>query len=400
MSHNKGSDKDSFYDSGRADSGFLSGALNSGLISGEIPPEESPRDAKSSSSRTSEQNMDRFQDKSKGKDDYMRLDSGVDLVSDQMSDLYIEEEPEEPAVQVSLAVQGADKEEPSWQLYFQQDDEGDTQLHIAIIHGFIEVVFNLVRMVPNSGYLNIRNDLRQTALHLAVLTSQPRILRRLIVAGADPGQADRNGNTPLHLATYAGDAQCVRALTDKVVSHEVSAAQLRYTPTNPRKIPSLADMVNYEGLTSVHLAAMSGHFGILKHLVKCGADVDAREWKSGRTVLHLAAEVGNDTLAVLLLRELMADPNMPNYAGRTAYHVGRRNTQFLKTLVAHGATPEPEYFTSDEEGDDDDIDDLQSFDNGFRDLVDKLEKSQIFHASKNTNQNNGRTKQKSENALL
>uniref|UniRef100_A0A0A9WQD0 NF-kappa-B inhibitor cactus n=1 Tax=Lygus hesperus TaxID=30085 RepID=A0A0A9WQD0_LYGHE len=364
MSHNKSSDKDSFYDSGRADSGFLSGALNSELISGEIPPEETPRDGKSGSSRA-DHNEDKNMDK--GKDDYMRLDSGVDLVSDQMSDLYIEEEAEIPAVQISLAVTAADKEEPSWQLYFQQDDEGDTQLHIAIIHGFIEVVFNLVRMVPSPEYLNIRNDLRQTALHLAVLTSQPRILRRLIVAGADPGQADRNGNTPLHLATYAGDAQCVRALTEKVASHEVSAAQLRYTPTCPRKIPSLADMVNYEGLTSVHLAAMSGHFGILKHLVKCGADVDAREWKSGRTVLHLAAEVGNDTLAVLLLRELMADPDMPNYAGRTAYHVGRRNTQFLKTLVAHGATPEPEYFTSDEE--DDDIDDLQSFDNGFRDLV-------------------------------
>ncbi|CAB0017646.1 unnamed protein product, partial [Nesidiocoris tenuis] len=79
------------------------------------------------------------------------------------------------------------------------------------------------------------------------------------------------------------------------------------------------------------------------------------EGKAGRTVLHMAAEIGNDRLAVLLLRDLVADPEMPNYAGQTAYHVARRNPQFLRTLVAYGAVADTEYFSSDDDDDEDDI---------------------------------------------
>lgn len=35
------------------------------------------------------------------------------------------------------------------------------QLHIAIIQGFIEVVFHLIQLVPKPSLLDIRNDMRQ-----------------------------------------------------------------------------------------------------------------------------------------------------------------------------------------------------------------------------------------------
>ncbi|CAA9999079.1 unnamed protein product, partial [Nesidiocoris tenuis] len=301
MSYGAGSEKKIDPCDSRTDSGFLSGTINSEtMISGEIQPEESRQEKMSTP-----QPRDRPDSKieSKSKDDYMRLDSGVDLVSDQMSDLCIDEDHPVPSVQISLT----DQEETTWQLYFQQDDEGDTRgfllcfgLHadrlitnlgnsfagecrannecLSVDSRFSDspnrransekrsAVGNLLPLPRTPGvesvelYNNRRytrttnaaivayNCSAETALHLAVLTRQPRIIRRLIVAGADPCEVDRNGNTALHLAACSGDALCVKELTDKIAPHEVAAAQLRYTPPAQRKIHSFADMVNYEAL--------------------------------------------------------------------------------------------------------------------------------------------------------
>ncbi|KAL1121952.1 hypothetical protein AAG570_003360 [Ranatra chinensis] len=225
----------SLYDSGRTDSGFLSGA---NILSGEItpPPEPQPQPRPGPEDRPRDEGL-KCQDPG-----LMRLDSGVDVgLSDQLSELAIEEPgtPDHPCKSTQPP--------PPWELYFQQDEEGDTQLHIAIIQGFIEVVYSLIRMVPHPRYLDICNDMRQTGCHLAVLTSQPRILRRLVCVGARTDCVDRNGNTPLHLATIAGDLACVRALTDPIADAEVIAAGLTYTPRQRPVRPSELDMYNYEG---------------------------------------------------------------------------------------------------------------------------------------------------------
>lgn len=126
MSHNKGSDKSKsdLYDSGRADSGFISGAITSeSLFSGEISPDES-HDA---DVRPSRSQHDVGEEMSK-KEDYKRLDSGVDL-SDQMSGITIDDVPTElktPSLEIDLPFRAQNLDESSWQYYFEQDDEGDT----------------------------------------------------------------------------------------------------------------------------------------------------------------------------------------------------------------------------------------------------------------------------------
>lgn len=40
-------------------------------------------------------------------------------------------------------------------------------------------------MAPHPCLFNIQNDAVQTGLHLAVLTGQPKILRMLLIAGAE-----------------------------------------------------------------------------------------------------------------------------------------------------------------------------------------------------------------------
>lgn len=52
----------------------------------------------------------------------------------------------------------------------------------------------------------------QTPLHLAVLTEQPLVVKKLLMLGAKVDIGDRHGNTPLHLASIKGYMYCAQEL--------------------------------------------------------------------------------------------------------------------------------------------------------------------------------------------
>ena len=54
----------------------------------------------------------------------------------------------------------------------------------------------------------------QTPLHLAVITHQTYIVKKLIEGGADVNLMDRHGQTALHLACQDSDVNCVHAIRD------------------------------------------------------------------------------------------------------------------------------------------------------------------------------------------
>lgn len=80
-----------------------------------------------------------------------------------------------------------------------------------MIHEATEAVYNLIHAAPRP-WLDIQNDIGQTPLHLSVLTGQPKIVRRLMVAGAKTGIRDVEGNTPLHLACLHQRTDCAKEL--------------------------------------------------------------------------------------------------------------------------------------------------------------------------------------------
>lgn len=75
-------------------------------------------------------------------------------------------------------------------------------------------------MAPHPDLLDIINDDGQAPLHLAALTRQSRMARRLIIGGANPSLRDSKGNTALHLACASGDLDTARALTDPLATIE------------------------------------------------------------------------------------------------------------------------------------------------------------------------------------
>ncbi|XP_039769612.1 nuclear factor NF-kappa-B p105 subunit isoform X2 [Ornithorhynchus anatinus] len=212
-----------------------------------------------------------------------------------------------------------------------QDDNGDNVLHLAIIHLHDELVRNLLEVIAgliSDDIVNMRNDLYQTPLHLAVITKQAGVVEDLLWAGADVSLLDRLGNSALHLASKEGDDQILSIL----LKHE--------------KIPPLINQFNGEGLNAIHLAMMTNSMTCLRLMIAAGADVNAQEQKSGRTALHLAVEQENVSLAGCLLLEGDAYVDSTTYDGTTPLHIaaGRGSTKLSALLKAAGADPLVENF--------------------------------------------------------
>lgn len=122
-------------------------------------------------------------------------------------------------------------------------------------------------------------DQGTSLLNLALHHKRASVVKSLIRDfGISVKTADRDGNTPLHLATQ-------------------------------KKMPVIKDMIekgapldhpNGAGRTPVHMAVVYRNRDALEQLIKAGAPLDCHD-ASGRTPLHVAAEFGYEDDVRLLL---------------------------------------------------------------------------------------------------
>lgn len=219
---------------------------------------------------------------------------------------------------------------------FSQDEDGDTHLHMSIIHLLPEVSFKIISMAPNHECINIPNSLHQTPLHLAIATQQFLVVRRLMVAGAALDAPDHCGNTPLHIACREGMVEMVKFLLSPVMHEEtqVNTYQIRN-----QRIPQDLSIRNYDGYTCAHLALQNRHLNILQLLLANGANVNEIDGKSGRTLLHMAADMGYLEALNLLIRHPSLNLNARTYGGLTAILLahGRRLNTVVEVLFRCGA---------------------------------------------------------------
>ena len=207
------------------------------------------------------------------------------------------------------------------QKVYRQDDDGDTLLNIALIILAPELALYFIDMTPNFSWLNIPNKLFQSPLHLAVVTNQAALVRRLVIGGADLEARDKDGNMAIHLACRENFIHCVHALLEPVRYEE----QKRNNYEIPfQKVPQNLEAKNYEGFTCLHIASSMNNLEVVKMLVDNGADMNSRATKSGRTVLHEAAWSGKLILLKYLLSlEDRCNINAKTYDGYTAFDLAR-----------------------------------------------------------------------------
>ncbi|VVC93718.1 unnamed protein product [Leptidea sinapis] len=190
------------------------------------------------------------------------LDSGLDLcLSECLSNVNLGDTPTAQAPIIVIEPERT-QDIPPLAILFQQDDDGDTQLHIAAVRGCEKSVGTLIRVCPETAWLDVPNNYGHTPLHLAVLSGHPVVTRMLVRAGASLGIRDRTGGTPLHIAVERNNLECLQALLARVPEHP------------PRKLAAVLDQKNYRGQACVHVAAISGHLETLQMLLYYGADIN------------------------------------------------------------------------------------------------------------------------------
>ncbi|KAM6935381.1 B-cell lymphoma 3 protein homolog [Lycodopsis pacificus] len=202
----------------------------------------------------------------------------------------------------------------------RQDEDGDTALHIAVVQEELALVRKLIQLLlwARRG-LDVYNNLRQTPLHLAVITQQANMVEALLRDGADPAALDRNGQTALHLCCEYDQRDCLSVVLS--LSQSSTCLEIR----------------NYEGLSPLHLAVLRGQKDLSRMLLDAGADINAMDIKSGQSPLMHAVESNNADMVHFLI-ERGCDVNSQSYSGNTALHsaCGRGQVDTARLLLKSG----------------------------------------------------------------
>ncbi|XP_034018048.1 NF-kappa-B inhibitor epsilon [Thalassophryne amazonica] len=201
-------------------------------------------------------------------------------------------------------------------------EDGDTILHLAIIHEDDDIAHQLIQIFPKD-VLDIQNNLYQTPLHLATYVNMPVVVKDLVENGASLELQDQDGNTALHVACQYRKTDCAAEMT-----REVSCNKL---------VPVLQTQ-NWKGLTCLHLATLNRQHHIMRLLMGKGADLNIQEGTSGKTALHLAVEL-HDIISVKLLLNHGANVDVTMFNGCTPLHlaVGRQDAAISNLLYQFGA---------------------------------------------------------------
>ena len=234
-----------------------------------------------------------------------------------------------------------------------RDSDGDTFIHTAIIVKQPLVALRYIDAVTDSNWLNIKNKRGQTPLHLATLREQGNVVRRLMSGGANLELRDKDGNTALHIACTKG----LSTMAD-ILLKPINYSELDNKYDVPyQQIPQNLNLVNYEGLNCLHLAVNIRNNLIVAKLLHKEADVNSKDGKTGRSILHTACVHNNLVLVKTLLLNKNCNINAKCYHGYSPLNFARFNEhKQIQLELAFAGAKENDDFGFEEEDDDDEMD--------------------------------------------
>jgi len=210
----------------------------------------------------------------------------------------------------------------------EEDGKGSRPIHIAAYIGCIGMVKALIEAGANVDIARPEDGV--TPLYMAAKKGHLGMVKALIEAGANVDQATEGGLTPLHMAAQKGHEEIAELLIDNI-------------PTDDDKKKNYVNKVAKKELTALHLATQKGHLGMVKALIKAGADV-VLAIEGGATPLHMAAQEGHEEIAELLIDNILIDKkDYVNKAitanGDTALHIAAKKGHLgiVESLIKAGA---------------------------------------------------------------
>ena len=204
------------------------------------------------------------------------------------------------------------------------DDDGNTGLHLAAMHGHLAVVETLASRssLPPPG----KNKEGKTPLHLLCTIGYAALLKRL-----DPSHYDSQytialnaiANTVTLLLSKLECSSDIKRICDGVILHQAchcgNIELVRTLLSEKCSDPMARDS---QGFTPLHIAALGGSEEVTTELIenyKC--PIDCVESLHGQIPLYFACGSGNVDLVRKFISEYGSDPMARDSEGNTPLHV-------------------------------------------------------------------------------
>jgi len=236
-------------------------------------------------------------------------------------------------------------------------DPGYTPLHLAAVHGHMEIAEALVHKQAQvdttdnlgitplhsasaGGHANVVKFLMEQGsdiqaltadeakpIHMAASVGHKSVVELLIALGAEV-HGDQKGSVPIQQAALGGHVAVVSSLVDKKADIHVKTGQgfnLVHVASTMVNTDVLEYLVEKQGLSAsaeapaiapTHIAAQSGHAVALEYLLAHGGKATAAG-PGGWRPIHIAAQSGH-ARAVAVLLEAKANPTQKTEDGATA----------------------------------------------------------------------------------
>ncbi|KAI0527023.1 hypothetical protein KFK09_002619 [Dendrobium nobile] len=186
--------------------------------------------------------------------------------------------------------------DPEWHSADSTDAQGQTLLHLAIARSRADLVQLILEFGAN---VESRSRAGRSPLESAAAIGEALIAELLLARGASTRSSSRSSWSPLHHAAVGGHLEVLQILLLKGAAPDVVAA---------------------DGRTPLHLAAEERRRDCVAALLAAGASGDARGGATGSTALHVAAAMGDEATARILIEKGCAGlKEARNSAGKTAY---------------------------------------------------------------------------------
>ncbi|KAF3653092.1 putative serine/threonine-protein phosphatase 6 regulatory ankyrin repeat subunit C-like [Capsicum annuum] len=192
------------------------------------------------------------------------------------------------------------------------DNSADKFLHYAAAMDRVDLMEILFLGYADID-LNSIDSQGRTALHMAAIHGHVEVLQFLVTIGSDSDISDSQGWTALHFAAHQGHVESVDFLlnhsnmTKYALTKQGKTAYELATDKGPLPIKCIAEGANLNGKdqngwTPLHRAVFKGKIEAVKVLVKHGAKLDVVDY-CGYMPLHLALEAGQKDVATYLVAQ-------------------------------------------------------------------------------------------------
>lgn len=204
----------------------------------------------------------------------------------------------------------------------QKDEDGKTPLHYAVKD---KRSLKIIQLLLKAGAnINIQDNKLNTPLNYAVKTNRnSKIIWFLLKAGADPNIQNNHYMTPLHEAIFK---RMNLKTIEEILKHGFKI--------NRKNEMQLSTILHFTLFNNKHTKLI----GLIKMLLKYGADLKIRNYFGNTALLHTLCEVYGETIQIIrLFINHGAEINVCDPRGETPLHYAivhhSHNIDVLKFLL-------------------------------------------------------------------